>query len=205
MTAPVGSGAPAPDLTADEAAAVRDAVAEAVLGTPSGLRDALENDPDAYLRLVAASRVAAEQTSQLLRESVAGARAAGHSWDTLGRLLGVSKQAAQQRFAAAAPDPGDPGPHERRVLTPLTAFDEMSVLEREGRAGWHVVSYGPLYHVVEASSTPWEHRRVPWAVGRRARWEAGGWQQVPGPSFPWSYWKRPVRRDGSDRPQGESS
>jgi hypothetical protein len=74
----------------------------------------------------------------------------------------VSRQAAQQRF-------GQPGPpattgRGRRVLSPLTAFDEMAVLEREGRRGWHVVDFGPLYHVVEASDSVWQHRR---ACGRR--------------------------------------
>ncbi len=69
-----------------------------MLATPPGLRDSLEDDPQAYLRLVASTRVAAEQTSKLLREAIDGARAAGHSWDTIGRLLGVSRQAAQQRF-----------------------------------------------------------------------------------------------------------
>ena len=182
-------------LTPDEESGVRERVTEAVLGTPVGLRDALEHDAEAYLRLVASSRTAAEETSRLLRESVAGARSAGHSWETLGRLLGVSRQAAQQRFGPPGPDlpaPGDDGAPARRVLTPLTAFDEMHVLEVEGRKGWHVVGYGAFFHLVEASDQPWEHRRVPWVVGGRAsRLEADGWQQVPGPSFPWSYWKRP--------------
>jgi hypothetical protein len=37
-----------------------------------------------------------------LRVAVTGARHAGHSWEAIGRLLGVSRQAAQQRFAATA-------------------------------------------------------------------------------------------------------
>jgi hypothetical protein len=89
-------------LAGKEADAIRDAVTEAVLTAPAGLRDALEDDPQAYLRLVMATRVAAEQTSRLLREAIDGARAAGHSWDTIGRLLGVSRQAAQQRFGTTA-------------------------------------------------------------------------------------------------------
>ncbi|MGW1076270.1 hypothetical protein [Streptomyces sp. NPDC002537] len=184
----------------EEAAGIREGIAGAVLGTPDGLAESLEHDPAGYLRLVAASRVGAEETSRLLREAVQGARAAGHSWDTVGRVLGVSRQAAQQRFAAKGPaapgtSPGEPGAPERRVLTPLTAFDEMPALAEAGLEGWHVVDYGPFFHVVEASDRPWEHRRVPFAVGnRRRRMEAEGWTQVGPGSFPWAYYKRPLRQ-----------
>ncbi len=37
----------------------------------------------------------------------------------------------------------------------MTVFDEMAVLEREGRRGWHVVDHGTLSHVVEASDHAW--------------------------------------------------
>lgn len=178
--------------TRDEVARIRDGVADAVLSGPEGLREALERDPASYLRLVAASRVGAEETSRLLRESIAGARRSGHSWDAIGRVLGVSRQAAQQRFGAppGAEAPADTA--DRRVLTPLTALDEMEVLDREGRLGWHVVDSGPFFHVVERSDTPWEHRRVPFAVGPRLRrLEAEGWIAV-GAWFPWRYLKRPL-------------
>ena len=192
-------------LTTEEAAAVRDAVAEAVLGTPAGLRTDLENDADAYLRLVSASRTAAEETSRLLRDSINGARAAGHSWDTLGRLLGVSRQAAQQRFSSTAQPapatPGEPGQPRRKVLSPVTAFDEMAVLAIEGRRGWHVVDYGTMFHVLEASDQQWEHRRLLWTPGggARRRLEADGWQLIRETTFPWGYYTRaqqaPAARD----------
>jgi hypothetical protein len=184
---------PVPLLSEDEERAVRDAVSEAVLGVP-GLRDALERDPDASLRLVAAGRTAAEETSRLLRASVAGARAAGHSWDTVGRVLGVSRQAAQQRFGPAGLPALDPhsaaDAPARKVLTPLTAFTEMAVLEQVGRQGWHVVDYGPLFHVVEASDRQWEHRRSSWGPGQERRRAAEGWTLVKGTTFPWGYYKR---------------
>ena len=172
--------------------ALREAVTDAVLSSRPGLRADLDQDPGASLTLVVSARVAAEQTSSLLRDAVASARGAGHSWDTIGRLLGVSRQAAQQRFGAAgpAPAPTRDGVAERRVLTPLTAFTEMAVLEREGLAGWHVVEFGPLFHVVEASPHRWQHRRTPWSPGAVRRMAAEGWTRVPGPTFPWGYFKR---------------
>lgn len=183
-------------LGPEEAARIREEIAAAVLGAPDGLAASLEHDPEGYLRLVAATRAGAEETSRLLREAVQGARAAGHSWDTVGRVLGVSRQAAQQRFSGKGPGPDTSGTAERRVLTPLTAFDEMQALAEAGRDGWELVDYGPLFHVVERSDHPWEHRRVPFAVGgRHRRMESEGWTQVGSGSFPWRYYKRPAKPD----------
>ncbi|MET9643315.1 hypothetical protein ACFZB6_09920 [Streptomyces syringium] len=191
-------------LSAEETARIREGIAGAVLGAPEGLAESLEHDPDGFLRLVAATRVGAEESSRLLREAVQGARAAGHSWDTVGRILGVSRQAAQQRFSVkgdAAPSATGEGTGERRVLTPLTAFDEMQALAEAGLEHWELVDYGPLYHVVEASDRPWEHRRVPFAVGgRHRRMEADGWTQVGTGSFPWRYYKRPLKNPEHRRP-----
>ncbi|HEY9350621.1 MAG TPA: hypothetical protein VIP75_08005 [Acidothermales bacterium] len=182
-------------LADEEAEGIRDAITEAVLATPPGLRDSLEDDPQAYLRLVASTRVAADQTSKLLREAIDGARAAGHSWDTIGRLLGVSRQAAQQRFGnnlGAVDDLSMPGRPARKMLTPLTAFDEMLVLEREGRRGWHSIDYGTLYHLVEASPWQWQHRRIMWGSPSRKRLQDEGWQLIKTSTFPWGYYKRRV-------------
>ncbi|MFI1258032.1 hypothetical protein ACH4U6_30210 [Streptomyces netropsis] len=191
-------------LSAEETARIREGIAGAVLGAPDGLAESLEHDPDGFLRLVAATRVGAEESSRLLREAVQGARAAGHSWDTVGRILGVSRQAAQQRFSVkgdSAPSGAGKGIGERRVLTPLTAFDEMQALAEAGLERWELVDYGPLYHVVEASDHPWEYRRVPFAVGgRHRRMEAEGWIQVGTGSFPWRYYKRPLKTSEGKQP-----
>lgn len=188
-------------LAEADATRLRESIAEAVLSAPTGAREAIAEDPDAALALVDAGRVAAEETSRLLQESVANARSAGHSWDAIGRVIGVSKQAAQQRFGREGP-PRTDGPErrvgtgtpERRVLTPLTAFDEMAVLEQEGLRGWHVVDYGPLFHVVEASDQPWEHRRVVWSPVAARSMALDGWTLIRTGTFPWGYYKRPLRR-----------
>ncbi|MFF2787864.1 hypothetical protein ACFVT6_14005 [Streptomyces sp. NPDC058049] len=179
---------------------IREGIAAAVLGAPEGLAESLEHDAHGYLRLVDASRVGAEEASRLLREAVQGARAAGHSWDTVGRVLGVSRQAAQQRFsgkaagaAPSAPSTGAPDAPKRRTLSGLTAFNEMAALEEAGRDGWHMVGYGPFFHEVEASGHPWEHCRVTLpSVARHRRLESEGWIPVGAGWFPWRYYKRPV-------------
>jgi hypothetical protein len=180
-------------LTDDRAAAIREAVAEAVLTACEQGREGLDDDPDAHLLMVEAASVAAEETSRLLRQSITGARTAGHSWEALGRLLGISRQAAQQRFGTPASGCADPGTPDRRVLKPLHAFNEMQALEKEGLRGWHVVDYGYLFHLVEASPSKWEHRRMWWPSRRRRRaMEEQGWELIVPSDFdsPWTYYKR---------------
>ncbi|MEU9087188.1 hypothetical protein [Streptomyces sp. NPDC048357] len=189
-----------PLLNPAETDRIREGIAAAVLGAPDGLADSLEHDAHGYLRLVDASRVGAEEASRLLREAVQGARSAGHSWDTVGRVLGVSRQAAQQRFSGKAAGAGPSAPPadganapKRRTLSGLTAFDEMAALEEAGRDGWHMVGYGPFFHEVEASGHPWEHCRVTLpTTARHRRLESEGWVPVGAGWFPWRYYKRPV-------------
>jgi hypothetical protein len=176
-------------LTLEENERLRAAVTEAIGDGRAGLMEALETDPKSYLVLVDAAHVGADEAGRLLREAVASARNAGHSWEAIGAVLGVSRQAAQQRFGTS----GDAvaGPNER-VLYPLTAFTEMAALAKAGREGWHLVRFGPLHHVVEASDQQWEHWRDPLSLGsRRRRLEEAGWQGI-GAWFPWRYYKRPL-------------
>ena len=176
-------------LTIEEDERVREAVAEAIGGGREGVLETLDTDPSGYLVLVAAGDVAADESGRLLHEAVTSARNAGHSWEAIGDVLGVSRQAAQQRFGAG--DRTAAGPNER-VLYPLTAFTEMDALAKAGREGWHLVRFGPLHHVVEASGQQWEHRRDPLSIGaRRRRLEESGWQGI-GAWFPWRYYKRPL-------------
>lgn len=49
-------------------------------------------------RKIIAARKALAQAEDGLRRAVADARAAGYSWAMIGASLGVSRQAAQQRF-----------------------------------------------------------------------------------------------------------
>ena len=176
-------------LTEDEAGRIREAVAAAVTSGRADLVERLETDPQSYLVLLEAAQVGATETTRLLREAVTSARNAGHSWEAIGGVLGISRQAAQQRFGGDGP----PAPgRNQKVLFPLTAFTEMAALEKAGREGWHLVDFGTLRHVVEASGQQWEHRRVPLAVGgRHRRLEDEGWQGV-GSWLPWRYYKRPL-------------
>jgi Clp amino terminal domain, pathogenicity island component len=69
----------------------------------------VEDSPTARLRL--AIELGQELTAlsdDLIGRCVSEARAAGVSWTEIGQVFGTSKQAVQQRYGAAAADPGAP-------------------------------------------------------------------------------------------------
>lgn len=173
--------------------------------------------------LVRATGVVADEAQELLRSAVAAARDTGASWATIGRVLGISRQAAQQRFgkdedarnappstasdgSAAAPSSSMNDPwatDDGRIwrMTPVDAFDEMPRLERAGRRGWRSIGYGILYHDLVHTDVQWEHKRVTALNNPRARLEAEGWRVIGTSWFPWVYYARP-----SDRPaEGDGS
>lgn len=176
-------------LTESDARAIRDGVAAACL---QGMDEDHLDVSDGALRLVASTRIAAEHAGRLLDDAVAGARHAGHSWAAIGRVLDVSRQAAQQRFSHRSEDVEATTP-QQRVIRRVTAFNEMTVLEREQAEGWHLVGFGAGKLVVAASEHPWEHQRLTFASHPLLRsMERDGWQLV-GVWGPWTYLKRPVR------------
>ena len=187
--------------------------------SPAGLSEVLGSviltglDPDErprdHLAIVARTALAQDEVARLMCRSVLAARAAGHSWATLGHELGMSRQAVQQRFgdrrgAAAAGRPagaevaGREGAGDERWLGPVTAFDEMVELEIAGRQGWRTVDAGLLKHRVRRTPTQWEHKRVVW-TGPVRRWEIDGWR-VAIRAFPWVYLVRDTGRPVEESP-----
>ena len=164
----------------------REAITEAV---NSAVRDVSLSGQETPMLVVAATQIGAEHAQELLQQSIAAARHAGCSWTTIGEQLGVTKQAAQQRYGfTEIPVAG----RSQRLLKPVTAFDEMSKLADAGAHGWHSISYGWRYHLLEKSDQQWEHRREAFPLpGTRRRLEAQGWVQI-GTTYPWQYLKRPL-------------
>jgi hypothetical protein len=168
---------------------LRELLAEALAAADPQIAPRLGNDPEAHLDLVALALAARAETDALLRSAVSSARTAGCTWEAIGRVLDMSRQAAQQRFGGDVSEPARPGGRVQR-LAPLSAVNEMGVLERAGRYGWHSIGYGPLFHIVEKSDVQWEHRRLV-ALGRsRHRSAENGWERIGEGWFPWLYEKR---------------
>lgn len=79
---------------------------------------------------------------------------------------------------------------EQKVIKGATAFNEMAILEREGKAGFHLVDFGPFRLVLEASDQVWEHLRVVLANPRTLlALQETGWIVV-GNWFAFTYLKR---------------
>jgi hypothetical protein len=175
--------------TASTHPALRQLLSEAITAARPDLSERLDADPAAHLDLVSLALAARSETDALLRAAVSSARSAGSTWEAIGHVLDMSRQAAQQRYGgedSALPRTG--GTILR--LAPLTAFTEMRVLERAGRYGWHSIGFGALFHIVEKSDLQWEHRRVH-AVGTdRRELEDAGWEQIGSLWFPWAYYTR---------------
>jgi hypothetical protein len=144
-------------------------------------------DPDSLLKLVDACSEALEECALLQKDAVHQARRAEVSWAAIGEHLGITRQAAQQRFAPEAERP--PTDSVRRIHG-ATAFNEMQILAEEARPASISVGFGALYLSVKASRHAWEHRReTALTDGKRARLEAAGWTYVGG-WFPFQYFKR---------------
>lgn len=135
-----------------------------------------------HLALIAASARAENEAGDILVRAVRAARRAGVSWALIGEQLGMSRQAAQQRFGGAESDLSAPA---ERWLGPVTAFDELAELDAAGRAGWRSVEVGVLSHRMVQTDTQWEHRRILWR-GSLAAEEAEGWS-IASRAFPWIY------------------
>lgn len=171
-------------------AELADLIARAVARADPTIERRLEQEPQAHLDLVVLTRRAQEVTNDLLHDAVASARAAGASWEAIGSALGMSRQAAQQRFGRR-PEP-IPGTAEHRQIVGLTAFNEIEQLNAWGRHGWHSIRFGPLFHDVQLSAVQWEHARTV-IGGRKAKeLESSGWERIGSSWFPWVYFKRPL-------------
>ena len=144
-------------------------------------------DPSDQLSLVRRTAEADAVAGSLLHQAVNAARSGGHSWSAIGDTLGLTRQAAQQRFGRDAPLET-----EERWLGPVTAFDEMQELEIAGQKGWRTTGAGMLRHRVVRTATQWEHKRVMWTAAL-ARHPQDGWE-IGCRAFPWVYLVRDTGR-----------
>ena len=172
-----------------------DGIAAAIIDGGPEERRLDPESPQDHLAIVHRTAQADAAVRNLLTRSVGAARGSGHSWAAIGDQLGMTRQAAQQRFGAepaeghsrgegASETEGAEG-GERRRLGPVTAFDELPELQIAGRQGWRTVDAGMLCHIVERTDTQWETRRVVWRKPAGA-YEKDGWQ-VAVRAFPWLY------------------
>ncbi|MDQ0743007.1 hypothetical protein QFZ62_000315 [Clavibacter sp. B3I6] len=117
------------------------------------------------------SRVSTELQGQAVR----AAHEAGISWSRIGGLLGISRQAVQQRF----------DPHyliqdglgvNTRMLGPVSRAEEMHHLAEAGGQGWRPVRSAHGEHELERDDQVWEIRRVSVLSPKPMPSTKDGWQ-----------------------------
>lgn len=153
---------------------------------------------DDYRHLIRAAYVVADEAGHSLGRWVDAGRHAGLSWTDVGEILGVTRQAAQQRFARSSVVADTPEPSsdssETITRTGMTAFNEVSTLEEEGRNGNALVGAAPLKLFFSPRGVPQENIRVtalraaPVIKGH----ESNGWTYVL-TWYPFHYFTREAR------------
>ena len=92
-------------------------------------------------RIATALMISEELTSSaddLIGHFVADARQAGCSWTEIGHRIGVSKQAARQRFGQRLPAAGENGPERQpRLLACLAAAGRAAAADGAAEIGTH--------------------------------------------------------------------
>jgi hypothetical protein len=145
--------------------------------------------------MIVAAHVAADESRHALHRWVDAGRRASLSWAEIGALIGISKQAAQQRFGGGAGAEEAAAGHRADLIvrTGATAFNEMAMMEQEGREGRELVGTGLLSLVFRQTGSRWEYRRVTalFPDQARARLERAGWAYVSS-WYPFHYFKRRV-------------
>lgn len=129
---------------------------------------------------IVAAHLVADEGRLALHRWVDAARRAGLSWADIGDSLGITKQAAQQRFKAPDHDDDkmifDDGEEIRRLGA--NAFNEMRMLREEGQKCHELVRTGPLTLVFRRSDHAWEYRRRVGAAAMMAEMKKAGWTYV---------------------------
>lgn len=170
-----------------------DAIAQAILAQSQHKVDGktpqdIESGDIDYLELIGLCDIAIEEGALIQSQAVQQARRGGASWAQIGSVLGISRQAAQQRFTGQSEEPA---PEDHKILTGMHLFNEMLALEQEGRKGYHLVDFGPLYLKLAPSEHQWQHKRII-IVENKEKLMDEGWQYVA-TWFPFQYFKRKVQ------------
>ncbi|MBD8677361.1 hypothetical protein [Sphingomonas sp. CFBP 13720] len=147
-------------------------------------------DRAGYADAIVAAHIVADEARLSLHRWIDAARRAEMSWTEIGDALGISKQAAQQRFRSLTAGDDDRQPSEI-IRGGATAFNEMRILAEEGRDGNELVGIGVLTLIFRPSDRKWEYCRRIGTGSDADRLHAAGWTHVAS-YLPFHYYKRPL-------------
>ena len=156
---------------------------------------------DDFRHLIRAAYVVSDEAGHSLQRWVDAGRHAGLSWADVGDTLGVSRQAAQQRFSrsqsiekSGSRAPLDPS--GLIVRKGMNAFSEVAALEEEGRNGNELVGAAVRKLFFVPRGRPWENARVTAFRGKGIirQYENAGWTYAL-TWYPFHYFTRPADAD----------
>lgn len=111
----------------------------------------------------------------------------------IGGLIGISRQAAQQRFGEgpSGDEPSRADGDDLIVRSGATAFNELRMLNEEGRKGHELLDVGLLELLFRKSGDLWEYERVTslFPIATRRDMARDGWEYVSS-WYPFHYFKR---------------
>ena len=147
---------------------------------------------DGFADAIVAAQLVADEARLNLQRWIDAARRSGLSWTDVGNALGISKQAAQQRFRSTESDQHlDLQDGEEIVRLGATAFNEMSILREEGLKRRELIRTGALTLVFQPSGSAWEYRRRVGPLLMMDAMKKAGWTHVSS-WIPFHYFKRPI-------------
>ena len=147
---------------------------------------------EGFAEAITVAHLVADEGRISLHRWINAARRAGLSWTDIGNALGISKQAAQQRFKST--QIGDDLASEdddEVVRLGANAFNELSILREEGRKGNELIRTGALTLIFRPTAHPWEYQRRVGAASMTAEMKRAGWIYVSSWT-PSHYFKRPM-------------
>lgn len=142
---------------------------------------------------ITVAHLVAEEAKSNLERWITAARRAGVTWIDIGNALGISKQAAQQRYRPAT-KAQDPVQKSARGVLEIAAFavDEPTILRREGRRGNELIDVNESTLFFRHTRSKWEYRRLIETSLEIYKMPQDGWTHVRS-LFPFSYFKRIVQ------------
>ncbi|WP_201240254.1 hypothetical protein [Rhodothalassium salexigens] len=150
-------------MTPDQEKSLRERVADVPLEWRMAEIGPLDQaDRAAFVQMVTAAHVAADEARRSVGRWVDAARRAEATWDDIGRAVGISRQAAQQRFGGWGDTGETPGAAPGAVYRRrgLTAFNEVRVLTEEGAKGGEAVACGPGWFAFCTTDRQWTYHRA---------------------------------------------
>ena len=142
-----------------------------------------------YPPMIEAAHIVADEARLALHRWIDASRRAGLSWTEIGSLIGISKQAAQQRFGGGRAD--DVEDTDYIVRQGANAFNEMAIMADEGAKGLELVGMGMFRLIFVQTDRAWEYRRMVGIGPDTDAMAAHGWRLVSS-WLPFHYFKRPV-------------